>query len=54
VVTLIKLGLLEKAASVAITSGSTTNVRVVKAEALKQENEPVLAACVSFLESHVT
>lgn len=49
---LIKLGLLEKAASLAISTGSSLTVRAVKAEALKQRNEPVVAACASFLDSH--
>lgn len=49
---LIKLGLLEKAASLAISTGSTLTVRAVKGEAVKQKNEPVVAACNSFLASH--
>eukprot|EP00884_Botryococcus_braunii_P019313 jgi/Botrbrau1/6065/Bobra.177_1s0005.1 len=52
VVTLVKLDLLEKAANIAITSGSVVNVRVVEAEAVRQRNEAVLGACVAFLHSH--
>lgn len=46
-----KLGLMEKAASIALTSGSGVSVRAVEAEALRQSNEPVIAACAVFLKS---